>query len=149
MIEYIGVFLAVQMAMIATALWEARIEGKNIGASEQVGWRANFLGIKFTEYHFWLWIVAYPLLLILPLIVNFSGELAIVLISSYLFGMVWEDFMWFVFNPYFNLSHFNSKEVKWYPWLKIGKFEVPLFYAMYIVVAFLIYLIYLLIAKIF
>jgi len=144
---YIAVFIAVQLAMIATALWEARIEGCNIGASKQTGWIINLFGTRFTEYHFWLWVFAYPILLSIPLFVSFSWELLVVLVSSYIFGLVWEDFMWFVFNPQFNLNHFNSKEVKWYPWLKLGKFEIPAFYPLYIVLAFLIYLSYLLIIR--
>ena len=33
------VFLTIQLAMIATAFWESRIEGENIGASKQIGWK--------------------------------------------------------------------------------------------------------------
>ena len=147
MVSYALIFIFVQLAMIATALWESRIEGKNIGASSQIGWKVNILGTRFTEYHFWLWIVAYPLLLSIPLIMDFSWKLLIVLLSSYTVGLVWEDFMWFVFNPYFNLSHFNSKDVKWYTWLKIGKFEIPFFYLIYITAAFWLYLVFLLISR--
>jgi len=137
--ETIAIFLAVQMAMVATALWESRIEGKNIGGSTQTGWKINILGTKFTEYHFWLWIVAYPLLLSIPLIISFSWKLLAVLLSSYLIGLVLEDFMWFVFNPFFGLNKFNSKEVKWYAWLKIGHFEIPAFYPIYTLLALMIY----------
>lgn len=133
--------------MIATSLWEARIEGKHIGATEQTGWKTDILGIKFTEYHFWLWIVAYPLMLSIALFVDFSWKLAAVLLSSYFFGLVFEDFMWFVFNPYFRLKNFNSKEVKWYPWLKIGKFEIPFFYPIYLIISILIYFVFLIITR--
>jgi len=145
MVSYALIFIFVQLAMIATALWESRIEGKHVGATEQVGWKINIFGTIYTEYHFWLWIVAYPLLLCLPLFVGFSWKLLVILMSSYSIGIVWEDFMWFVFNSQFNLDHFNSREVKWYSWLKIGKFEIPYFYPILIIFAFLLYLIFLLI----
>ena len=147
MAEYILAFIAIQLAMTATALWESRIEGSNIGASKQTGWKINILGTNFTEYHFWLFIAAYPLLLSVPLFVSFSWELLAVLMSAYAFGLVWEDFMWFVFNSKFNLSHFNSREVKWYPWLKIWKIEIPFFYPVYIIAASLIYLIFLILTR--
>ena len=145
--EEIAIFLIIQLAMIATALWESRIEGRNIGASNQTGWKIDIFGTKFTEYHFWLWIVAYPLLLSIPLIIDFSWKLLTVLVCSYIVGLVIEDFMWFVFNSQFSLKHFNSNNVKWYQWLKIGKFEIPFFYPFYIVFSAMIYLIFLILSR--
>lgn len=143
----IVIFIIIQAAMIATALWESRIEGRHIGAAQQVGWKTNILGTNFTEYHFWLFIVAYPIMLSVPLVIDFSWKLFAVLSSSYLVGLVLEDFMWFALNPYFSLRKFNSKEVKWYAWLKIGKFEIPFFYPIYIILAILIYLTFLLLTR--
>ena len=145
--EAIAIFIIIQAAMIATALWESRIEGKHIGATEQTGWTIDILGTKFTEYHFWLWGVAYPLLIAIPLAINFSWHLLAVLASSYLIGLVFEDFMWFALNPYFSLKKFNSKNVKWYAWLKIGKFEIPFFYPIYIILAILITLVFMILTR--
>lgn len=141
--QELGIFIVIQLAMLATALWEARIEGENIGASQQTGWKIKILGMNFTEYHFWLWFVAYPFLLAVPLTFNFSWHLFTIVVCSYFIGLVLEDFMWFVFNPKFPVSRFNSENVKWYPWLKIGKFEIPFFYLFSIILSAMIYLTFL------
>jgi len=48
-----------------------------------------------------------------------------------------EDFLWFVINPKWPFADFNSQKVTWYPWFKIGKFELPFFYLPFFIFAFL------------
>ena len=59
---------------------------------------------------------------------GFSWRLFGILLSAYSSGLILEDFFWFVVNPKFSLRDFNSKKVKWYPWIRIGKVEFPSFY---------------------
>jgi hypothetical protein len=61
-----------------------------------------------------------------------------ILVSAYFTGTILEDFLFFVVNPKINFrKDFNSKFVYYYPWLKIGKFEVPLFYFAWTAIALL------------
>jgi len=130
------VFIFIILAFIATAFWEAYIEGQFGGASQQVGWRFKLFGYHIHAYHFWLWFVTYPLLLAIPLLVAFSRELLGTILAGYFLGAIIEDFLWFVINPQWPFSNFNSQKVNWYPWLKLGNFELPFFYLPYLLFAF-------------
>ena len=116
--------------MIANGFWEAYVEGKHAWAEGKFGWKIRIKKyVWLTAYHFWLFMVMWPLLITLPLVI-FGFDLRIfgILLSAYFSGLIVEDFTWFVVNPVFNFNRFNSKYVKWYPWLKIGKFEIPVYY---------------------
>ena len=124
------IFLVIWFAMIATSFWEAYVEGKHPWDDGKLGWKIRYKKhTLLTAYHFWLFWVTFPALLLLPMILGgFSWELFGIIVSAYGTGLILEDFFWFVVNPVFRLSHFNSRYVKWYPWLKIGKFEIPAAY---------------------
>jgi len=133
------IFIWIYAAMIATSYWEAYIEGKNPWARKQVGWKLK-LGKKYsiTAYHFFLFGIAYPLLIFLPLLfIGFSWKIFGILLSAYASGLVIEDFFWFIADPYYSLKKFNSKYVYWYPWLKIGRLEIPWLYILGIGIAVL------------
>lgn len=131
------VFIFIIVAFVATAFWEAYSEGEYGGAIRQVGWRFKLFGYNVNAYHFWLWIVMYPVLLAIPLLVAYSRQLLGTILAGYFLGMVIEDFLWFIVNPRWPFSDFNSQKVTWYPWLKLGKFELPFFYLPFIIFAFL------------
>ena len=133
------VFALVYGAMIATSFWEAYVEGKHAWDEGKLGWKIRYKGkVILTAYHFWLFIVMYPLLLSLPLaIYGFDKKLLGVIASAYFSGLVVEDFFWFVVNPVFNFRNWNSKNVKWYPWLNFGFFEIPAYYLISLGVSFL------------
>jgi len=77
-------------------------------------------------------------LISLPLVVSgFSLRLAGILLSALFLGCLVEDFLYFIVNPYFGLKKFNSKNVKWHFWLKLGKFEIPVSYLLSIILALL------------
>jgi hypothetical protein len=126
----IWIFIIIWGAMIATSFWEAYVEGKHAWADHKLGWKLRYKKyIILTGYHFWLFFVMYPLLLSLPLVVSgFSWRLFGIIGSAYFSGLIIEDFFWFLVNPAFKFDHYSSKYVKWYPWLKIGEFEMPLGY---------------------
>lgn len=135
----ITIFAIIWGAMIATSFWEAYVEGKNPWDKGKLGWKIRYKHHTIlTAYHFWLFWVMYPLLVSLPLfVVGFSWGLLGVIISAYTSGLMIEDFFWFVVNPVFNFSHFNSKYVYWYPWIKIGKIEFPAYYLIAITLSIL------------
>jgi len=116
--------------MIATSFWEAYVEGNHPWDKGKLGWKIKIGNYTlFTAYHFWLFCVMYPVLLSLPFVFSgFSWEHFGILLSAYTTGIILEDFFWFVVNPAFNLKNWNSKHVKWYPWVKLGTFELPLSY---------------------
>ncbi len=132
------IFLWVILAFIVMAFLERTIEGPH-------GWASKTYGKKFMitknfcirEYHIWFWIFII-ILISLPLAVfGFSLELFVILLSAFFLGMTTEDFLYFVVNPYFGLKKFNSKNVKWHFWLKLGKFEIPISYILCIIIAVL------------
>lgn len=142
MILEIKIFGLIWAAMIANSFWEAYVEGKHAWDDHKLGWKIKYHGhVILTAYHFWLFFVMYPLLLSIPLaITGFSWKLFGILASAYFSGLIIEDFFWFIVNPVFSFKHFNSKYVKWYPWLKFGKFEVPLGYALGAILSLLFWL---------
>ena len=127
--EYAIIFI-IWGAMIASSFWEAYVEGKHAWDKGKLGWKLHFgKYVVLTAYHFWLFWVMYPLLLILPLVITgFSWSLLGILLSAYASGAILEDFFWFVVNPTFSMKNFNSKKVTWYPWIRIGRIQMPVGY---------------------
>ena len=128
------IFIVIMLAFLATAFWEAYAEGKNVGASQSCGWRIKIGKKEIKDYHIMLWWVAYPLLLLLPIIADPSWLMFRFVAAGYFLGSVVQDFMWFVVNPKFPFSKWNPQEAGWYAWLKIGKFQLPAFYLPYIII---------------
>ncbi len=133
------IFLWIYLAMVAMSFWEAYSEGRKLWDKGKIGWK-----IKITEkycipaYHFYIFVVMWPLLLTLPFVIcGWNLKLFGILASAYLSGLVVEDFMFFVVNPKIKLSEFNSKFVCYYPWIKIGKIEMPLLYVMALIISLL------------
>ena len=63
------------------------------------------------------------------LIFNFDFHLFWLIVANYFFGLVIEDFSWFIVNPKWGgLKNFNSEKVYWHRWHKFGRFEIPDFY---------------------
>ncbi|TSC92310.1 MAG: hypothetical protein CEN89_763 [Candidatus Berkelbacteria bacterium Licking1014_7] len=138
------VFLVVQAAMVATAFWEAYIEGADGWAKNQVGWKVCLGKFTYTAYHFWLYWVMFPLLLALPLVViGWDGHLFWVLVFSYLVGATVEDFLWFVVNPVYPLRKFNPVDCDWHPWIILGRFYIPTPYVIRLVLAVLVFALFL------
>jgi len=137
--ETLLIFIWIWAAMIANGFWEAYVEGKHAWDEGKFGWKVRTKKhVWLTAYHFWLFLVMWPLLITLPLVIfGFDLKLFGVLLSAYFSGLVVEDLTWFMVNPVFSLKHFNSDYVKWYPWIKIGKIEIPLYYIPAISVALL------------
>lgn len=124
------IFTIVWAAMIANAFWESYVEGDNPWDRRKLGWKIKF-GHKYClpAYHFFLFLVMWPLLLSLPLFIyGWNTQLFGILLSAYMTGLILEDFLWFVVNPAVKLSQFNPDYAGYYPWIKIGNFQIPSFY---------------------
>ncbi len=147
--DKILISLTVFAAMIATSFWESHVEGPNVWDKKKYGWKLRFkgfvlksLGVKelvFSAYHFWLWIITFPILIIvLPqVLLGFSLKFTWFLGGVYIIGSVIEDFVYFIVNPYWGLKKWNSKHTP-HPWLKIGKFEFPIPYIIGLLLASLL-----------
>lgn len=136
------IFLWIWAAMIAMSFWESRVEGRNAWDKGKLGWKIRFRkNLSITAYHFYVFGVMWPLLLTLPLVIyGWNLKLFGILVSAYFSGMVLEDFMWFVVNPVVKLKEFNPEFVNYYPWIKIGKFQIPLLYITGVAIAILSWL---------
>ena len=138
------IFICIYGAMVAHAFWEGYVEGRNVGHKGKLGWKIklSIRGVRFyifTAYHFWLFYIMYPLLLLLPFIIcGWNPKLFGVFVSAYFSGLVIEDFLWYLVNPAVKIRRdFNSKFAKWHPWIKIINIEIPLFYLLSLFIAFL------------
>ncbi len=135
------IFIWIYAAMVAMSFWEAYVEGRHPWNRRKLGWRIYFTKrYCLPAYHFYVFVVMWPLLLTLPLVI-FGWDLKLfgILFSAYFSGIVIEDFMWFVVNPAVKLSDFNPKFANFYPWLKIGKFQIPVFYIVFIFISIFIW----------
>lgn len=126
--EWIIIF-DIWLAMIATAFWESSVEGKKAGPKGKLGWKIR-KGRKviLTSYHFWLFIIMFPALLAIPLIMNYSTAFLGVLLTAYFSGLVIEDFVWFWANPKFKIKQLNPKEADWHFWVKVFGINIPITY---------------------
>ncbi len=130
------IFGLILLAFFVSAFWEAYIECEYVGASRACDWTFKIGKKTVRGYHVLLWFVTFPLLLSLPLVLNFSWQLFRFIIAGYLLGSVLQDFMWFVVNPRFPFKDWNPQKAGWYQWIKIGKFQLPAFYLPYIIAGF-------------
>jgi hypothetical protein len=106
---------------------EIQIEGKNGWAAQLPAWRpdnSNWFSKIFRKILFGKDVDGYHLLIFTLLLVilhypyftgriwNFSQEFA-TLALFFLMTIVW-DFLWFIMNPYYGLSHFRPEYIWWH-----------------------------------
>jgi hypothetical protein len=135
-------FIIIWAAMVANSFWEAYVEAGNPFDRGKLGWKLRYRGrVVFTAYHFWLFVVMWPLLLAIPFVLfGFDRILFLIVASAYISGLVIEDFFWFVVHPDWKMKDWNSKRVTWYPWFKIGRFEFPRYYVLGILLSVILLL---------
>lgn len=132
------IFLWIYAAMIANSIWEASAEGRNAGNRGKIGFSIKFGKYYLTSYHIFLFLVMWPLLITLPLIIyGWNFKLFGILLSAFFSGLVLEDFMWFAVNPAASLKDWNPKFADYYPWIKIGRIQFPLLYLVWVALAVL------------
>ena len=135
------IFAWIWAAFIAMAFWESSVEGRNAWDRKKLGWKIKLPFYTMTRYSFFSSFVMFPMLLTLPLIIyGWNLKLFGIIVSAYFSGAVIEDFMWFIVNPVVSLKELNSKFANYYPWIKLGKFEIPAYYVTNLVLAFLSWL---------
>jgi hypothetical protein len=132
------IFFWIFLAMIATAFWEAYSEGRNSWAKGKHGFKISILGLEITGYHFFLFGVMYPILLLLPFVIfGWNWEYVGITISAYFLGMIIEDICWYIVNPVVQFHEFWSDFSNYYPWIRYKNIKiVPLLYIFNIVIAF-------------
>lgn len=141
--ELFLIFIIIQFSMVAFAYTEAVLEGKDAWARNRKVWRFKIGGrYDYTSYHLVAYYLLFPLLIIaLPLVISgFNWSLFWFLLGAYLIGTIIQDFFWFIFNPEWSLKQWNPNDVDWYLWIAIGKFHVPVSYAVKFCIAILIFL---------
>lgn len=139
----LAIFLTIQIAMILFASAEAYMEGKKGWKWNPAWWRIRLPnGYTYTAYHVFIYILFFPLILIvLPIVVaGWDRHLFLLLIFSYVVGGRVEDFTWFVVNPLHPLSKWNPRETRWYPWMKIGSFHLPVAYVVHSLIAVVLFI---------
>ena len=144
--ETLYIFGVIWLAMIAHSFWEASVEGTNAWGKNKYGWNWQIAkNISLTRYHFWLFVIYLPMIIILlPMVVaGFSLKLFGILLSAYLSGTVIEDFFWFVVNTEIKFKDsWNPKFASYYPWLVIGKFRIPVIYLVGIGLSILVWFLF-------
>jgi hypothetical protein len=107
--------------MISMSFWEAYVEGRNPWDKNKLGWKIKMGKFCLPAYHFYVFWIMWPLLLVLPLaIYGWDARLFGILLSAYLSGMVLEDFGWYLVNPAVKLREWFTDFSDYYPWIKIG-----------------------------
>jgi hypothetical protein len=126
--------------MIATSFWEAYVEGRNCWDKKKLGWKLK-IGKHFVlpAYHFYLFVIMWPLLLSLPLVIyGWNTKLFGILFSAYLLGATIEDIGWYVVNPKVKFKEFFTSFSDYFPWIKInGKKIIPVNYVVSFILALL------------
>lgn len=130
MILLVALFLWEMLAFVGLAFLEVTVEGDQGGGEGTKGWRRSIGGYRLKEYHFWLWIVVVPLFVFSPLaVMGWNPAVFGTLAVAYLLGGILEDFVYFLANPAYGLKSWNSRGATWMPWMRLGRFEMPQFYA--------------------
>ena len=110
---------------------EIHIEGDAGWAASLPTWRIKdhpilkylTFGRDLTGYHFWM-LSFMALAFHLPIFMTgeFSVLVEVRILACFALFFVFEDFLWFVFNPHYGLRRFNPKNV---PWHRYWLWRVP------------------------
>jgi hypothetical protein len=111
------------------ALAEIQIEGEFGWAKKLPTWRKTIKIWKFkfeiTGYHLFFFSALFFMLHFRFVFQAFSLQAELFTISAYLFITIFEDFLWFFFNPHYGLKKYNKENVYWFKTWFLG---FPVFY---------------------
>ncbi|MEM0473604.1 MAG: hypothetical protein QXF88_02695 [Candidatus Aenigmatarchaeota archaeon] len=104
------------------AILEIEIEGKYGWAEKIPTWHKkskmfSFLASKkpLTGYHFFMLLLLFMLFHFVFFVgLKWSLSLELRIISYFILFLVIEDFLWFVFNPYYRLKKFKKDKIWWH-----------------------------------
>ena len=125
------------------ALWEIQIEGKDGWAAKAPCWRIEkgwivklvMKGRPITGYHFFMTLFLITMVHLPLFFVSWSWRLESLLIGFYLGMVLLEDFLWFVFNPYYGIKSFRKGKIWWH---KKWWGPVPDFYWIFLIIVVLL-----------
>lgn len=138
--NFILIFSLEIIAFASLALAEAEIEGKHGGGGKKARF-FKFGPIRVRRYHLFMNFLTIPIFILLAFAAGgFGLKLFGTLASGALIGGLFQDFVWFIVNPYYGIKKFNSKNAYWLVWWKLGKIELPYFYITNTIIAILIWL---------
>ncbi len=137
--QTIFIFLWIYAAMITMSFWESEVEGRKAWDKGKLGPKIYIGRYCLSAYHFWVFWIMWPMLIMLPLIIyGWDTRLFGILVSAYFTGTIIEDFCWYIVNPAIKFKEsFNHKFACYYPWLKLGNFEIPAIYIFNLSIALL------------
>lgn len=118
-------FIPLQLFVLAMAvlfaLLEIQVEGAHGWASALPTWRIEtpFLtrllhGKPLTGYHVYLTLFLFLLFHFPVLLFGWSWELELTILLSHATLTVFEDFLWFILNPYYGWQRFSDQYVWWF-----------------------------------
>jgi hypothetical protein len=122
-VEHLVFGLYLCLTAFVFARLEIEIEGPNGWAANLPTWRISnkwtqilYSGRPLTGYHLWMQI--FILLLVhLPVAMRYSlwsWALELQLIGFFIWFLILEDFLWFVFNPSFGVKRFRRENIWWH-----------------------------------
>lgn len=118
-----GLYLFLLSALLA--LFEIQIEGAHGWAAALPTWRISTPlvraitgGRPIDGYHIYLWLLLLSLLHAPALFKRWSLRDEARVLAWFLFVSVYEDYLWFVWNPHFGLARYDNSDIWWYSnWL--------------------------------
>lgn len=147
--QHIFFFIFLGITSSLFALLEIQIEGKDGWAAKLPTWRkpvnkGGILGFLAdpnqprTGYHTYLWAFLFTISHIVFLLTPWTIRKEIYVISFYSLLTAVEDFLWFVFNPYYGIKKFKKGEIPWHTNWFLG---VPQNYWINLPIGIILYLI--------
>jgi hypothetical protein len=137
------ILLYIILSFIALAFAEGYSEGRYGWAERSYGWKLKIFKRILTAYHFWLWLIMLPLLLMFPIFIyGFNLKLFGIILAGYIFGSLINDFAWYIVNPKVTLKDFNPRFAKWYNWWNIFGIKIPDFYIFYPIIGLIIWILF-------
>ena len=116
-------FITVLWVSFCFAKVEIAIEGKDGWAGKLPTWKLSpnhilsklfFGGRPMTGYHVWISVFIFSIIHLVYLFLPWNYKLELRLISFFIFFWMFEDFLWFVFNPAFGLKNFRKDKIWWH-----------------------------------
>ena len=142
--KYLIVFVLLMLSCVFWAFWESAAEGPYGGGRKFYGFRLKIKGITITSrYHFFVILAMIPtFLMAIWAASGFDPRMGRVLIGSFPMMIVFEDFLWFVVNPFYGYKNFLPQKAKWTlgPWVIFGPIHFPVFYIPALMLGFAILL---------
>jgi hypothetical protein len=119
---FIKYFVFCFISATLLSVFEIQTEGKHGWAEKLPTWKISFKFLDsmpgfrgpVTGYHIYLFTMVLFLVHIPFLFMRWDIRTEVIILSAYTLIVALEDFLWFVFNPYYGLKKFNKKHIPWH-----------------------------------